>query len=447
MNDDEEAQRREVALFRYRLIADLAHQPPGAAGIGEQLRAKAAQTYDIPGTLRTSVAAETLRDWLHAYRCGGFDALYPKPRADRGQPRRLPPQAAELLIALKTEHPSWSVRQVIKEAANGGQLPDGVRLARSTVHRLLRAEGLMSRPQAAADGVDRRRFSFRYPGQLWMSDVMHGPAVADGGRRRKTYLIAFLDDATRLCPFAAFAHAENTAAFLPVFKQALIRRGVPQRLYVDNGANYRSQQLALVCAKLRIALIHARPYQPQGKGKIERFFRTVRDQLLAFLTPDDGASLDALNGRLGAYLEGEYHRAPHSGLRGSTPHEQWALNTEEVRCVDACCDLDDLFLFEARRRVMNDRIISLHGRVYEVDPLLVGRTVTVRYDPDAPPSRPLLIRHDGADAGQATLLDAYANASVKRNRPSRHLESEAPAPQPPPSPLALRHLHRRQETD
>ena len=126
----------------------------------------------------------------------------------------------------------------------------------------------MSKPTTATDGADRRRFSYRWAGQLWMSDVMHGPSVADGKRRRKSYLISFLDDATRVSPFSAFAHAENTVAFLPVFKQALIRRGVPQRLYVDNGANYRSQHLALICAKLGIALIHARPHQPAGKGKV-----------------------------------------------------------------------------------------------------------------------------------------------------------------------------------
>ena len=444
MHAVDEALHREIALFRYGLIAALAHLPPGTPGIGAQLRAKAEQHYTIPGTLRTRVAAETLRDWLHHYRAGGFDALYPKPRADRGQPRRLPPEAAELLLAIKTEHPTWSVRQVIQQANSGGQLPAGVRLAHSTVHRLLRAEGLMSKPGAAADGADRRRFSFRCAGQLWMSDVMHGPAVADGRRRRTSYLIAFLDDATRLCPFAAFARAENTGAFLPVFKQALVRRGLPQRLYVDNGANYRSQQLALICAKLGIALIHARPYQPQGKGKIERFFRTLRAQLLGSLTPSDSASLDLLNRRLWAYLEGEYHHCPHRGLDGNTPFEQWALSANEVRYLDASSDLDDLFLFELKRRVMNDRTVSLHGRVYEVDPLLVGRTVTLRYDPDAPPARPLQVLHDGADAGLATLLDAYANASVKRARPSRQLESEAPAPQPPPSPLALRHLHRQE---
>ena len=268
MNDAEGQLRREVALFRYGLIADLIHLPPGTPGIGAKLRAKAEQQYTIPGTLRTRVAAETLRDWLLHYRRGGFDALYPKTRADRGRPRRLPPEVAELLISIKTEHPSWSVRRVTAGAIASGHLPDGVHPAHSTVHRLLRAEGLMRKPTATTDGADRRRFSYRFAGQLWMSDVMHGPTVSVGKRRRKSYLISFLDDATRVSPFSAFALAENTVAFLPVFKQALIRRGVPQRLYVDNGANYRSQQLALICAKLGVALIHARPYQPAGKGKV-----------------------------------------------------------------------------------------------------------------------------------------------------------------------------------
>ena len=136
-----------------------------------------------------------LRDWLLHYRRGGFDALYPKTRADRGRPRRLPAEVAELLLSIKADHPSWSVRQVIAGAVASGHLPDGVRPAHSTVHRLLRAEGLMSKPTATSDGTDRRRFSYRSAGQLWMSDVMHGPTVGDGTRRRKSYLTSFLDDA------------------------------------------------------------------------------------------------------------------------------------------------------------------------------------------------------------------------------------------------------------
>ena len=196
-----------------------------------------------------------LCDWLLHYRRGGFDALYPRTRADRGRPRRLSPEVAELLISIKAAHPSWSVRQVIADAGTSGHLADGVHLARSTVHRLLRAEGLMSKPTAASDGADRRRFSYRYAGQLWMSDVMHGPTVGDGTRRRKSYLISFLDDATRVSPFSAFAAAENTVAFLPVFKQALIRRGVPQRLYVDHAEKKQMPKSAgnlLWCKRLAL---------------------------------------------------------------------------------------------------------------------------------------------------------------------------------------------------
>ena len=219
------------------------------------------------------------------------------------------------------------------------------------------------------------------------------------------------------------------------------------RHFCDNGANYRSQHLALICAKLGIALIHARPHQPAGKGKIERFFRTVRGQLLSALTAADSASLEALNRRLWAYLEGEYHQSPHRGLDGDTPLERWAAVGGEVRYLDAALDLDDLFLFEAKRRVMNDRTVSLNGRLYEVDPLLVGQTVILRYDPGVPPTRPLQVIHHGADAGLATILDAYANASVKRARPSRQIDVDTPATQPPPSPLALRDLDDQQEAD
>ena len=252
-----------------------------------------------------------------------------------------------------------------------------------------------------------------------------------------------IDDATRVIPFAAFALAENTAAFLPVFKQALVRRGLPLRLYVDNGANYRSRHLALVCAKLGIALIHARPFQPAGKGKIERWFRSLRERWLAHLDAGATDSLTTLNRSLWAYVEGEYHQAPHRGLSGQTPLDRWALTGAAVRYPEPGLDLDDLFLFEAKRRVMKDRTVSLGGRLYEVDPLLVGETVVLRYDPSAPPDRPIGVRHNGKEAGSATRLDAYANAAIRRHRPSWGIESDGAAPQPPPSPLAMRNLKKK----
>ena len=240
---DEEL-RKGVALFRYGLIADVLRVPLGSREIRRTLHEKAQRTYTIPGTRRTRVAVETMRDWLSLYRTGGFEALYPKTRADRGQPRRLPPEVAELLLSLKTAPPALSVNALIGTARERGVDHP---LAPSTVHRLLAREGLLDKRPGDPVATDRRRFAFRDAGERWMSDVMHGPKVADGRRRRKTFLIAFIDDATRVIPFAAFAHSENTATFLPVFKQAIARRGLPARLFVDNGANFRSQQLALVC--------------------------------------------------------------------------------------------------------------------------------------------------------------------------------------------------------
>ncbi len=226
--------RHTVALFRYGLIAELVRLTPGAKGLYAQIEAKAAGTYTIPGSSRTRVAAETIRDWLKRYRRGGFDALLPKPRADRGQSRSLPAQVVDVLLATKEGNRALSVQLVIREARQHPDVPEELPLPGATVHRLLARHGLMDKPQGDNSDNDRRRFAFRHAGQMWMSDVMHGPSVRVGARsKHKTYLIAFIDDATRVIPYCAFALSENTRTFLPVFKQALLRRGLPKRLYVE----------------------------------------------------------------------------------------------------------------------------------------------------------------------------------------------------------------------
>jgi transposase InsO family protein len=437
----DEQYRHALALFRYGLIAEFIQLPAGSRGLYARLREKARAEYTIPGSKRTRVAPETLRHWLKDYRRGGFDALLPKGRADRGRSRTVPQALADALMSLKDEQPALSIPQLIRAVRESGAAPPGVPLPPSTVHRLLSHAGLMHKPPAEPSPQDRRRFAFAQAGELWMSDVMHGPSVAIPGRgRRKTYLIAFLDDATRVVPYCAFALSENTQAFLPVFKQALLRRGLPQRLYVDNGANYRSQHLALVCARLGVALIHARPYQPQGKGKMERWFRTLRAQLISRLAAADTASLDALNRRLWAWVEGEYHQSPHRGLDDHTPLDRWAMSADQVRLPGPGLDLDALFLFEAKRRVQRDRTVSLNGMLFEADAVLVGQIVTLRYDPALPASRGLEIWHEGRFVERARPLDAYANCFVRRNRPTQNLDADAPPAAPRTSRLALREL-------
>ncbi len=436
--------REQVALFRYGLIADLLHRGEAERGLYPLLREKAEKEYQIPGSRRSRVATETIRDWLAAYRRGGFDALHPKPRRDQGRARAIPQEIADLLCNLKEEHPALSVNLLIERAKARSGVGEELPLAPATVHRLLSRHGLMDRKRGEPSSNDRRRFAFEKAGELWMSDVMHGPAVVtDDKRKRKAYLIAFLDDATRVVPYAAFALSENTAAFLTVLQQAILRRGLPKRLYVDNGAAYRSNHLSLVCAKLGITLIHARPYQPQAKGKQERWFRTVRMQLLPTLGEADTKSLDALNRRLWAWVEGEYHMSPHKGLDGATPLDRWTMSAHDVRLVGPECDLDELFLFEQKRKVQKDRTVSLLGVVYEVDASLVGETVTLRFDPSRR-GRPVDVYFKGRKIEKAKRVDLYANCFVRRDHTTKALCPDKRLDDPPAG-LPLRDLKRRED--
>jgi hypothetical protein len=172
----------------------------------------------------------------------------------------------------------------------------------------------------------------------------------------------------------------------------------------------------------------------------------VRAQFLTRLTPADTQSLDALNRCLWSWIEGEYHQTPHAGLDGRTPLDQWALSADQVKLFDPGLDLDALFLFETKRRVQRDRTVSLNGTVFEVDAALVGETVTLRFDPAAPPSRGVEVWHQNQFITRATPLDAYANCFVRRNRPSRTLHSDTPAPAPRPSGLTLRKLNSDEES-
>lgn len=436
MKEEEKKRIEEVALFRYGLIADLVHLPRGHKGLYRRIREKADVSYSIPGSTRMRVAPETIRGWLTLHRKAGFEGLKPKARKDAGESRALPREVADLLLTTKEENPELSVQLVIKEVMASGKVPTQLPLSPTTVHRLFSAKGLMQKDSTQPGEKDRRRFAFQKAGELWMSDVMYGPAVTVSGNiRRKTYLIGFLDDATRVVPYAAFALSENTAAFLPVFKQAVMRRGVPKRLFVDNGAAYRSHHLSLVCAKLGTTLIHARPYQPESKGKIERWHRTVRMQLLPTLSEADTRNLEALNRRLWAYIETEYHQAPHRGLDAETPLDRWAKSADEVRYVGPEVDLDELFLSEQKRRVQKDRTVSLNGLVYEVDATLVGATVTLRFDPLLP-GRPIQVWNQGRKIQDAKVVNVYANCFVKRNSASGNLSASSP-PEPLPSGLRL----------
>jgi putative transposase len=436
MERTEDQKRREsVALFRHALIGDLVHEHQG---LYARLRAKADRDYEIPFSKRRRVAVETLRDWLRLYRKGGFEALLPRPRSDNGLCRALPRELSDWLVEYKDSHRELTVPKLLEKAVEMGKVEEGLQLSAATVHRLLAQHGL-NRSENADRGKDHRHFEYERAGELWMSDVMHGPGVVVGDKKkRKSYLIGIIDDATRLVPYAAFALNENTASYLPVLEQAVLRRGVPKRLYVDNGSVFRTHHLAVVCARLGITLIHARPYQPQGKGKQERFFRTVRMRFLAGIATEALTSLAALNQAFWAWVEGEYHRAPHRGLDGECPQDRWAERSGDVRTVPS--GLGDLFLFEQKRKVHKDRTVSLDGVMYEVGAELVGETVLLRYDPQRK-GKPVQVWRNGKFFQEAKVVDAYANCFVRRDRK----DSALGRPEEPTAGLTLSNFKREGE--
>lgn len=413
MNQSGKQHQKEVALFRYSLVSIIRACPAGPerrALIAEL----ASREHRIPGTTRTRVAVGTLRDWVRKYELNGLAGIEPKRRIDPVQPRRMSVEVTEILLAIKRNHPELSVRQVIAKGKRDSELSPDVPLSPATVYRLFAREGLMVR-EAPARYQDMRRFEYPNACDLWQADVMHGPKVPDQqGRKRKTYLIAIIDDATRVIPFAHFAFSEKAADFLHVLREAIVRRGLPVRLYTDNGSNFRSLHLATVCARLGIALLHARPYHASGKGKIERWFRNARNQLLDPLAGEDIPDLGTLNRRTMIWIEREYHQTPHRGLDGMTPLDRWAATSAMIRFPEPGVDLDLMFMKEIRRKVSRARTITLDGCLYEVPAGLADQSVVLRYDPKAPPGRPLLVYDGDKLVGQARPVDLHANSTIRR---------------------------------
>lgn len=441
MQTDDRDAGHDVALFRHGVIADVLRLPVGSPERAALVRAKAAQRYRIPHSRRTRIGENTIRRWVRSYRQGGFQALRPKPRSDRGRSRRIPVEVADVLKGIKEGNPRLSTRLVIVEARERGLVPARQKLAHETVHRLLANAGLTGERAKALE--DCRHFCHEHANALWMSDVLHGPKVADAGsdrrRRRKSYLTLMLDDATRVVPYGEFHFTENAESLLCVLRQAIRRRGVPERCYVDNGANYRSRRLQVACASLNITLIHATPRRPQGKGKIERFFRTVRGQFLSRLRKQDLASLEILNSRFWAWVEGEYHCTPHGGLGAhTTPLDRWAQTSQRVRWPAHGIDLLRLFRPRHQRRVSRHRLVRFRNRQYEVGAAFAGRIVTLLIDPEAPPERPIEVECDGQPAGHARLVDPHANARRPPKPKAPAGDSPKPAARKPDLPDAGR---------
>jgi putative transposase len=407
-----EEDKKQVAAFRFGVICDLVNGVHLEPGEQERLiRDKCARKWQIPFSTRTRISRSTILRWVRLYRQSNckLDSLYPKDRSDRGVSRGMDEDTCLSLVQLRKDMPKATVVDLV-ETINKRRLGSspGAAVSLSTAYRFLHKHNVM-RP-SGSNPEDRRKFEAELPNDLWQSDAMHGPKVEVNARKKKTYLLAFIDDHSRLVPHGQFYVSEGLGSYLDALEQALLKRGLPRKLYVDNGPAFRSKHLEHITASLGIALIHSRAYKPQGKGKIERFFRTVRSQ---FLSGFHGKTLNELNEAFDLWLNDVYHHRKH----GSTGQSPFARFTSRMQCLRAAPkELRDYFRKTARRRVAKDRTITLNGKLYEAALSLVGKQVLVLYHEDQPGR--VEVTWNQKSYGFLQPVDLHINSRVKRNRDS-----------------------------
>ena len=363
-----------VALFRATVVGALARCELDHGELATEIRKLAKRKFRPPGRRASKqFGASTIERWIYLYRKGGIDALRPDARSDRGHARELTPEQRELLLDVRREHPGASVALILRTLVLDGRLPKGV-VSITTVTRLYRDAKLPRgiRPS----GHTRLRWQADHPGALWHGDVCHGPALRIGKTTKPLRIHALLDDASRYVVALEAHHTEREADMLGIFLGALRRCGAPDGLYLDNGSTYRGDALRLACERLGITLMHARPGDAPARGKMERFWRTLREGCLDHL--GTVTTLHEVQARLLAFLDEHYHRSPHGGLFGNTPAQVWTGAT--TRTIDEPT-LGAALTTRARRRVRKDGTLDIAGKTWQLDEsFLAGAIVTVAYD-------------------------------------------------------------------
>jgi transposase InsO family protein len=403
-----------VALARFSLISKVQellgqHVP---LKVALETVASSSPQAEGPGSTR-SLPVRTLEDWWYAYQHGGFAALHPKARSDRGVPRKLNPEQERLIVAQVRTHPAIPIKVLYRQwKQQDPSLP-----ALSAIYRALQRHDLNQRSRhylmRQAIGGPTKAFEAPLVNELWMVDFSPGPFLHLAGQKKatSTHLCAIIDDHSRVLAHAAYYLRADTRSFHCSFKEAIVRRGVPRKLYTDQGGPFINDHTRVICANLGIRLLHAKPYHAWSKGKIERFFHTVQQDFEATLRlpGQNPATLEQLNGRLWDWIQTVYHVRHHEGI-GMSPQERFARGSAQVRPLDPHLDLERLFYAQLLRVVRKDGTVRLNNDLYEVDLALRGLEVRLRFDPWS--LARVEVDYRGQNFGLARKVDRQLNSQL-----------------------------------
>jgi putative transposase len=372
----------------------------------------------------------TIQTWYSRYQKHGVTVMENKPRSDKGKIRKVSlERVQEAIDALLPKVHGAPKRAVLYRLCIEQGLLTRSQVAPRTFSRIVKQFDML-KPQAESDNKQRLAFAKAHANEMWQADTLYGPHVQIDGVAVQTRLIAFLDDASRVCCHGQFFPAENVDTLIEALRAAFYKRGVPACLYVDNGSIYTSKEIIQICARVGCLLAHAPVRDGAAKGKVERFFRSVREQFLCLQL--DLASLEALNRQFTHWVEEDYNAHVHSVL-GMSPLDRFALDRHRVRFLPPNQANDELFFVEEERHVRADNTFSFHAVRFEAPRHLPDRTVQVRFQRKDPATR-VVVYYKGERMGQARPLDAIANDRPPKKPKSDPGEAAGPAPVRPQSP-------------
>lgn len=404
MNKDDKKQE-VIAVFRYGLIAPAIHM--NMEQKREYFRDLSKKEIDVPYHGIKRYRAGTLRGWLNRYVRGGYDSLKPAIRIDKGIDRRITDETMGIISDIIKEYPKLSGSGIYRKLITMGHIRKGD-FAEGTLRDCIRRNNLRDTEEAKKD---RRKFEKANVNELWIADFMHGPRLKQGKKKKKVYLCAIIDDHSRMIVGWGWFSNENCAALSNTLKSAIATYGLPKVFYCDNGKVFHTNYLQLICAKAGIALVHSQPYDSPSRGKIERFFRTVRLKFLAALDTST-ISLDEIRSLFAEWLEKEYHKAFHTGIN-SRPIDRYFYNTAAniIKTISSH-ELDNMFMNVIHRLVRNDATVSIDTKLYEAPPGFIGKKVSLSFPIDRPDKITLL-----DDSSNPVCLIKEVNLSENANKP------------------------------
>lgn len=405
----DQEKKQAIALMRYSAIAPL------ITGLSDDYDSLTAFFYNASmkgvihpdGTVK-HYAPGTIEKWYRNYKENGFDSLIPTGRVDRGKPRKLDDDLQEQIKYLKSNYPRMSACAIYRQLRDNGSIKNG-EVSESTVNRYI---NLLAVQMKTTKNLDMRRYERAHINEVWCGDSSVGPYLkTPDGKKHKVYIIALIDDASRFIVGIDVFYNDNFINLMSVMKSAVAKYGRPGMFNFDNGSSFKNKQMELLAARIGSVVHYDQPYTPTQKAKIERWFRTMKDQWLASLDIRDFHSLDELRGNLFAYVQ-KYNRTVHSSLKGKSPQERFFSEPEHIRRLSDT-DIESSFLLELERRVSSDSVIVIDQIEYEVDYRFAKQRIRLRYSPDM---KDIFIVEADGTLTPIRLLNKTENAYIKREK-------------------------------